>query len=87
MTFMSFILTEMEIIWEVKLNFVMMDSPWSNALHTSADVLSCLTDFFCFDLFDFHHRSSTFACAFSYFILEFIPVILIEVSQKIDNIS
>lgn len=48
MTFMSFI--EMETIWEIKLNFVMMNSSWSNALHTSADVLSCLTDFSYLDL-------------------------------------
>lgn len=80
----------MEIIWEVKLNFVMMDSPWSNALHTSADVLSCLTDFFCFDLFIslwLLSQKQHLCSVFSYFILEFLPVILIEVSQKIDNIS
>lgn len=38
-------------------------------------------------VFDFCHSSSTCERAFSYFTSEFLPVILIDVSQKIDNIA
>lgn len=38
-------------------------------------------------VFDFCHSSSTCERAFSYFTPEFLPVILIDVSQKIDNIA
>lgn len=50
-------------------------------MYCLVSLISCTLTFL--SVFDFCHSSSTFVCAFSYFTQELLPVILIEVSQKI----
>lgn len=55
-------------------------------------LMDCLVSLISYTLtflsvFDFCHSSSMFVCSYSYFTQELLPVILIEVSQKINNVS